>query len=363
MRDFKKKVSKLIRGVWSYEVVSRLGVLKPRSMSLVLTYRCNSRCIMCNIWKRRPKKELGVIDWKKVVGDDVLSDMESLTITGGEPLLHTEAVKIIELFIEKLPKLEKIIINTNGFSTGAIVDKIVTILRLCNKKGVRLAVTVSVDGVGVVHDQIRGIKSGFEMTKKTIDSLRPLKETGGLDLSAACVLMKGNLESYWDIKSWFDVYKIPISFQLVGFHDSYIENVDSKREIDFTNSNKDLLLEVLDDLAASKSAYGLMSYYWKDMKNMYLGERRISPCIFLKDGIVIDSLGDVYYCLSSKSIGNFIKEGRSVGEIYFDSNNILKRKAMWDKECRRCNSGCDVYKAIAFSPEKYLWFKITGKIC
>jgi radical SAM protein with 4Fe4S-binding SPASM domain len=106
-----------------------------------------------------------------------------------------------------------------------------------------------------------------------------------------------------------------------------------------------------------------MRYYWEDMIQMYRdGAVRTTPCSFLKDDFVIDSLGDVYYCLSVRPIGNFVKENRLVGEIYYDQKNISFRQNLSKNACRNCNSGCNTSNAIAFDVKKYIWYKITGKL-
>jgi hypothetical protein len=82
----------------------------------------------------------------------------------------------------------------------------------------------------------------------------------------------------------------------------------------------------------------------------------------LKDDFVIDSLGDVYYCLSVQPIGNFIKEKRSVGEIYSDPKNISFRKNLPKTACKNCNSGCNVTQGIAFDAKRYIWYKLIGRL-
>ncbi|HEX8923140.1 MAG TPA: SPASM domain-containing protein, partial [Patescibacteria group bacterium] len=82
----------------------------------------------------------------------------------------------------------------------------------------------------------------------------------------------------------------------------------------------------------------------------------------LKDEFVIDGLGDVYYCLSVKPIGNLIKEKKTVSQIYFDPKNISFRKSLIKTSCKKCNSGCNAVGSLTYDFKKLLWFKVTGKI-
>ena len=112
------------------------------------------------------------------------------------------------------------------------------------------------------------------------------------------------------------------------------------------------------DKSGVENKNGFESFYWNDMYKMYKNnERRNTPCVFLKEGLVIDAIGDIYYCLSTKPIGNFIKEKRSISKIYFDPKNIKLRDDFWMTNCKYCNSGCEVTKTIAYDFKKYFFFK------
>jgi hypothetical protein len=92
------------------------------------------------------------------------------------------------------------------------------------------------------------------------------------------------------------------------------------------------------------------------------GTVRTTPCSFLKDDFCIDSFGGVYYCFSASAIVNVLKESRKIGEIYFDPTNQEKRKKFTTTVCRKCNSGCNVYYAVAWDLKKWLWYLMTGKL-
>jgi len=354
------KLKKLIREVWDYNVISKFKILKPKALTVILTYKCNSQCVMCNIWQLKPEKEMEYKDWEKMSRDRVFGEVETLTVTGGEGTLYPEYTKTVQMWIRKLPKLQKLIVNTNGFLPEDISKKVGELVKICNEREVRLEVTVSVDGLNERHNKIRGVKDGFDKVLKTITYLEKMKQKGWLDFGVASVLMRDNLADYWKMKDWFKKRKLNYSFQLVGFHNTYVNNIKSKEYLDFEKSQSQELLKVMGDIRKDKN--GLMGYYWADMFKFYQGRRRQTPCPFLVDELVVDSLGDVYYCLSTEKVGNILKEKRSVGEIFFDPKNIQRRKRMWCQECRRCNSGCDVIRGIAGDAKGFMWYKLTGSL-
>lgn len=352
-----RKVFDLSEGVLRYNVVSMFKTLSPRGMIINITYKCNSRCIMCNIWKEKPKKELSLEDWKKVLKDPIFINIRDLTISGGEAFLYEDYVKLIKLMIDSAPDLRRLVLNTNGFLTETIIKNVSKIANYCKDGKIKLSVSVSIDGIGSDHNDIRRVKNGYEKAKKTLFRLISLAKDKGFFVGVSSVLMRKNIDKYDEIKRWFADNQIEHSFQLIGFHDTYVNNLDEEKDLGFKHNDKNKIVKILKKMSI-KNNFG--SFYWNDMYEMYKNKRRrMTPCPFLKDNLVIDAWGDVYYCLSAKPIGNFIEEKRSISEIYFDPKNINFRKKLWDNECKYCNSGCDIRRSIAYDFKKYIIFAIT----
>ena len=83
--------------------------------TVIVTYRCNARCNMCNRYKAPSKQEEEIsIDTIKK-----LPMMYFTNITGGEPFIRTDLKEIVR---ELYKKSERIVISTNGFFTDRIVE-------------------------------------------------------------------------------------------------------------------------------------------------------------------------------------------------------------------------------------------------
>lgn len=63
-----------------------------KDLVIAITYQCNSRCRMCNIWRKNLLGDLTAEDYNKIP-----PGLSNINITGGEPFLHSELEKIIEL--------------------------------------------------------------------------------------------------------------------------------------------------------------------------------------------------------------------------------------------------------------------------
>jgi MoaA/NifB/PqqE/SkfB family radical SAM enzyme len=358
-----KKFFEVMGGAFRYNLESKFHQLSPRSLMINLTYKCNSQCIMCNIWRIRPKNEVSLVKWREIMEDEIFTDIRNLTISGGEPFLDEDFVPATKLFIDSMPKLRRLIINTNGFMTEIIADDIEIIAEYCNKKNVKLGVNVSIDGVGEVHNKIRGIKGGFEKSFETVKRIGEISQKYHISVSVSSLILRSNVSRYFEMKKLLGTNGIDGSFQIVGFHDNFLKNLETKKKLSINLSVRDNFLKILADIKDSKGWFNLNKYYWEDMISMYgKGTPRTTPCTFLKDDLVIDGLGDVYYCLSVRPIGNFVKEKRSVGEIYFDSHNIQYRNNLPKTSCKSCNSGCNSTNGIAYDAKRFVWYKLTGRL-
>ena len=74
----------------------------PVKMTCALTYSCNSRCRMCDIWKMASRRqELSVEQWKEVLRQAGRS-VAWIEFSGGEPLLKKGFADIVhEAFLQK----------------------------------------------------------------------------------------------------------------------------------------------------------------------------------------------------------------------------------------------------------------------
>ena len=86
---------------------------KKLNGTVIVTYRCNARCSMCNRYKApsKPEEEISIETIKK------LPKMYFTNITGGEPFIRTDLKDIVR---ELYKKSDRIVISTNGFFTDRI---------------------------------------------------------------------------------------------------------------------------------------------------------------------------------------------------------------------------------------------------
>lgn len=137
---------------------------------------------MCDIWKLKDTPELELEHFKKLP-----SSLEDINVSGGEPFLRQDIVELVKILHETCPKA-RIVISTNGYLADLIKEKMREILKFVPNVGVG----VSIDGIGEMHDKIRGIPGGFNLATKTVKVLR--EEIGMNNLRIAFTASKQNVE-------------------------------------------------------------------------------------------------------------------------------------------------------------------------
>ena len=132
---------------------------KKLNGTVIVTYRCNARCTMCNRYKAPSKaeEEITIETIKK------LPPMYFTNITGGEPFIRTDLKEIVR---ELYKKSDRIVISTNGF----FIDKII---ELC-KEFPQIGIRISIEGLEQTNNEIRGLNNGYQRGYNTLKELRKM---------------------------------------------------------------------------------------------------------------------------------------------------------------------------------------------
>ncbi|MCP4650988.1 MAG: radical SAM protein [PVC group bacterium] len=165
----------------------------PEAITLFLTHRCNLRCKMCGQWGESGvtktmadalvKEELAFDELKKMI-DDVSVFKPSLTLFGGEPLLYSQCIPLIE-YIKK-NKMHCLMIS-NGSMLKNFAEKLVD-------AGLD-ELNLSLDGDQQLHDQIRGMPELFEKITSGLKLMNQYKKQKGKNkplINLQCTITKYN---------------------------------------------------------------------------------------------------------------------------------------------------------------------------
>jgi MoaA/NifB/PqqE/SkfB family radical SAM enzyme len=157
----------------AYRLMHALGgrpYARPINVTVSTTFRCNSRCLTCNVYER-PVDELTVEEWDRAFQALGRAPIW-FTFSGGEPFLRKDLADIIEAAWRRCrPKVVNIPTNgTYGDRVVAGVERLAPALT-----GTQLVINVSLDAVGERNDVIRGLRGDFEKASETFRRLKALR--------------------------------------------------------------------------------------------------------------------------------------------------------------------------------------------
>ena len=156
---------------------------KFKDAVIAITYACNSRCQMCNIWQYKGPAPLAVEEYKKIP-----STLTSVNISGGESFLRPDIALVMKTIKDRAPKA-KFKISTNGFSAGLTKKRMLEILEVVDPKWI--GVVLSIDGYKEKQDEFRGIPDGYN---KIMETLKMLREIGIKDITIATTIGDYNVD-------------------------------------------------------------------------------------------------------------------------------------------------------------------------
>ena len=263
-------------------------------LTVISTFRCNSKCQMCYIWKNPtdPREEVSLQTLAKLPGG-----FDNLNVSGGEPTLRKDLGEMIELLYPKARITE---ISSNGLHYERLIPII--------KKFPKIKVRFSLEGDAETSDAIRGEKNGYA-TK--VAGLRELREAGGTDLGFAMVIQDENVsqlvEAYnFARKEGFELATSTLhnAWQFYKNDNYFYDRQLVAREIEG-------LVEAL--LKSPKPKNWFRAYLNLGLIEKVLGHDRLIPCTAGKDFVFIDPWSDVWACnvRSDLPMGNLVKQSWS----------------------------------------------------
>lgn len=180
----------------------------PITLTFSVTGRCQSRCLTCRIGEYYQKGEfqsrpdLSLDEIEKIFRS--LGPIYFFNVSGGEPFLRSDLPLIVDLAIEHL-KPAIIHIPTNALAPQRIEDSCRKILEGIRKRGDDIPLTVkpSIDGLGKLHDRIRGVEGNFKKLEETIVRLKILEEEyPEFHLELGTVVSKYNVDHLDEIEDY-----------------------------------------------------------------------------------------------------------------------------------------------------------------
>ena len=262
------------------KIYAKNPVSNIRDLVLAVTYQCNSCCQICNIWKSQKTFSCQPSDY-----ENLPCDARNINISGGEPFLRADLPEIIRTIRYRCPKA-KIVISTNGFLPSIIKKRMTEIIRFKRDIGV----AISLDGFGLVHEELRGVSGGFGLALETI---RLLKELNIKDLKIAFTLNDKNINQ---LKRVYHLSKeLDVEFSLAVCHNSshYFQK-ENNNISKFDLIKKEISWLVEQELKGFSLRRWARAYFAQGLINFLKSKKRILPDYAGLSSLFIDPFGDIY---------------------------------------------------------------------
>ncbi len=310
----------------------------PKEICIILTYRCNAKCNMCDVWHYPTKAndEITIEDIKKLP-----SGLRFINVTGGEPFIRRDIEDIIKVI---RPKTERIVISTNGFFTDRIVA-------LCEKYP-DLGIRISTEGLQKTNDAIRKIPGGFDRTLRTLLTLRRM---GIRDIGFGMTVQDMNCKDLLPLYELSDA--LGYEFATATLHNSHyfhkLDNAINDKDMVCSEFSK-LITELLKSNSVKKwfrayFNYGLMNYIY--------GGKRFLPCEMGTESCFVDPSGDVLACngMDEKIPMGNIKE-QTFDEIWnsTQADKVRNMVKTCQKQCWMVGNAVPVIKKYLYKPAAWV---------
>ena len=331
----------------------RTAPLKPEAVSLAVTNRCNSQCVMCNMWKRaqeHPNIKLLELSRDEIIdlfSRPLFSGLVELDLTGGEPHLRDDlvdiALGIAGLKKNFLPHLRSIVITSNGLLPERIISNYQKILEGLRDTNIDLVTVASIDGIGTTHDKIRGTKDAFKLAAGTIGGLLELREKyPGYFIGVKTTVLPENIDSLDDILEFAVKENLFHIISPAFFTETRFRNTDKRKSQRLGPADHEKLLNFY-----SRHELNTNYFYSRILGSMSTG-RKCWLCTAAYNYMFIEFDGKVYPCeLLPEPIGNVREQDP---EVAWNGAQAHDWRTRTDKTetCRNCiEPGAVRYSACA----------------
>lgn len=308
--------------------------IKPDSCTIMITGRCNLKCVMCKQWREPPGQELSIDDWKTIILDLNKNGIRNIHFSGGEPLLKKDFVELIR-FSAQIGLI--VGVTTNGsLLTGVILNKLID-------AGLR-SIALSMDAVDGGYERIRGLPDTFEQLSRAVEEVSIMKRKQKIDAYINFTLMKCNIKDLKIVKAFADKMGLPLAICLLD-KNSFLFNLEK-------NTN-DLWIKEKEDFLALREAINFLTqekiknpgsliidFAAIDFIERYFREPRQAqiPCVSSQGRVIIDPSGGLLGgCMSMGRFGNIMAKGFK--ELVADKTYKTAKKKMFYKKCPGCSCG------------------------
>ena len=357
-----RELPSVAQDLYENKIVKHFKVLSPTVLHVNATLRCNTKCAMCNIWELRSKDMLSIEQLGEIFADPVYRRVEYIILAGGEPTLRRDLPEMVEVMHAHMPRLKKLMIASNVINKASVQKQYPKIARYCADNKIRLTLGVSLDGVGEIHNQVRGVPGAFDKVMENVAFMKDLQKKVPFGMSLDPTIFSMNVHEMQKLQDLADRLKLPITFQFAAMADGYYNNSDLEDVITVDKEGRKGIISFLKRQIAELSLFDALAYYYAEVIEQARGaHKRSLPCPFADQGLVLNPDGSLQYCHNSSPIGNSLETSSS--DLYHSPENLdYRRNVIKGQTCDTCQISCLFFVSLRKEVFPFLSFMVKRMV-
>ena len=340
-----------------------LPQILPKSVVLISTFKCNSRCKTCNIWQKYVKnpslesQEMTLDEF--IIFIDNNEFLQDINLSGGEVYLRDD---IVDMWQYLDCKGLATAVTTNGVNVDLIKRKESILLKKLSGKNNR-ELQISIDGLGETHDFIRGISGNYEKAIELLNwAFRKERQYPFFKVSITHNITPYNYHQLSEFVKYFINFGLKpsqISIKVAQTSSLLYDNIDT---YEFVNSSRKMISAV--EGIQREIPYYRHYYYTRLIPTFLENSRKpLIPCYAGFTICYIDPCWNVYPCsfLNTK-IGNLRDYNFELKKLW--ETDVIKKVQDRVKKglCPHCwiscfsspSIRCDVFSLLRFGIRKLI---------
>ena len=331
----------------------------PSMVTFIVTWRCNLRCFMCDVWKKTDHDDMTPDEARAIFKQ--LPKLDTLRLTGGEPFLRRDFSELTGAILEAT---DPTVVHLT--TAGVMYERIVDYVKTFGSE--KLHLKVSIDAVGDRHDEIRGYRGLYNKSLRTLRTLAELREQYGFYLGVNQTISDRNWDQIVPLREAMAELNIPVHYAIATDHYTlYRMNTSKENETpdmrsvsmsDYTPEQLQYIFDQLDrrDAIHDVPEWIVQRYYLHGLKNRLLkGIEEPKPsCIELHNHMRLMPNGDVMTCVYYPNVVGNLRT-QSLHDVWYGKEIEPQRQIV--KKCVGCWAGCEVKPNAIYTGDivKTLW--------
>lgn len=305
---------------------------------------CDSKCQMCGIWQQKLDEQITVEQARHVFSSSLFRNVRAVGLNGGEPTLRDDLAELGEMLFLTLPKLKSVSLITNGLHAERAIERIEALYRAVLRLGGHLDVMVSLDGVGDVHDRVRGVQSNFDKAVKVLDKIR--RSCPKASVRVGCTVIRDNVSGLHALLDFCRRRGVYVKFRL-GVPNRRLYNLNSPGPKTIGKRSwldtRPFELGAAERWQFGQFLLGLAEHYEPSLQQRQFyrslsaqvtyGMPRSAGCDWQHRGVTLSSRGELLYCaVQSDTLGD--ARTSDAKALYFGGRKHLEQ--IIETKCSSC---------------------------